>query len=197
MDKSKPRSILDAAREHKAGLTAAPSQPAQRPIGRPPQALGLGLKGTKNGPPPIAYEVVKASCGHGAPLPLFADNVDKYRAARRAKAQNRPCPACFEEATLRARREAKARKKATKNAGKAGKPWRAEAAGNLTRLPDGAEYVAKYDHGTKQWTGVLTVPGAEPVTATASGLFRLLAVLDRLHRGMPLDGLTDEGGTNE
>lgn len=186
----KPRSILDVAKAHRAN-PPAPSMPqsAQKPISRPPQAVKT-MKGTRNGPAPIGYELVEAKCGHAAPLALFPDAKDKYRKERRLKVQNKPCDACIAEAALAAMKTAKAARKAKREA--AGRePWRNEAAGYLGRLPDGARFDVQYSDELKQWTGVLTIPGAEPIRGAASGVYRLLAVLDRQWRGVPFDTPTD------
>jgi hypothetical protein len=58
------------------------------------------------------------------------------------------------------------------------KPKRDPDAG---RLPDGAEFTAKYDAKAKRWTGKLTI-GDAVFDSTASGVFRLMINLDASYR---------------
>jgi hypothetical protein len=56
----------------------------------------------------------------------------------------------------------------------------------LGRLPHGARFEVGYDAATATWFGTLAVPVPEAApavfTASASGVFKLLARLDRLYR---------------
>ena len=58
------------------------------------------------------------------------------------------------------------------------KPKRDPDAG---RLPDGAEFTAKYDAKAKRWTGKLKI-GDAVFDSTASGGFRLMINLDASYR---------------
>jgi hypothetical protein len=58
------------------------------------------------------------------------------------------------------------------------KPKRDPDAG---RLPDGAEFTAKYDAKAKRWTGKLTI-GDAVFDSSASGVFRLMINLDAAYR---------------
>jgi hypothetical protein len=58
------------------------------------------------------------------------------------------------------------------------KPKRDPDAG---RLPDGAEFTAKYDAKAKRWTGKLKI-GDAVFDSTASGVFRLMINLDASYR---------------
>jgi hypothetical protein len=49
------------------------------------------------------------------------------------------------------------------------------------RPPDGAEYVLTFDASMDAFTGRLTVPGSEPVTATAKGRRECYHHLDRAY----------------
>src|SRR5258708_35488429 len=117
--------------------TSAPrdSQPPRRTPGdRPPP------------PPVVAYEDVKASCGHMEKFGLFADRQDRFRNDRRKKVAERPCKACREQKQREEQEAAKARQ--------AQKQQRAEEAGKLPnnravarheRVPDGQKVEAGSD----------------------------------------------------
>jgi hypothetical protein len=49
------------------------------------------------------------------------------------------------------------------------------------RLPDGAEFAAKYDEAAKKWRGKLVIGGAV-FDGAESGIFRLLINLDAAYR---------------
>ena len=49
-------------------------------------------------------------------------------------------------------------------------------------MPDGSRFDVAWDEATGQWAGTLTVPGLASFTAAASGVFKLLQVLDGLYR---------------
>jgi hypothetical protein len=50
------------------------------------------------------------------------------------------------------------------------------------RLPDGSRFVVQYDSEHQLWTGSLFVPGADDITGSAPGVFRLLRQLDAAYR---------------
>ena len=50
------------------------------------------------------------------------------------------------------------------------------------RLPHGAIFHVEYDGTKQEWSGTLTIPGYEPFSGTASGLFRLERNLDGMFR---------------
>ncbi|HEX4607790.1 MAG TPA: hypothetical protein VH092_06250 [Urbifossiella sp.] len=50
------------------------------------------------------------------------------------------------------------------------------------RLPDGSAFTLCYLAGDRRWAGELTIPGAPPFKAEASGAFQLLHDLDDLYR---------------
>jgi hypothetical protein len=56
----------------------------------------------------------------------------------------------------------------------------------MGRLPDGSQFEVRYDATKEQWSGSLTIltPEGAPITFTGlgSGLFPLLASLDRQYR---------------
>jgi hypothetical protein len=53
-------------------------------------------------------------------------------------------------------------------------------------LPDGSRFDVAYDAVAQAWSGTLSVPAAGTFTASASGVFKLLAQLDAQYRaGLP------------
>jgi hypothetical protein len=80
------------------------------------------------------------------------------------------CPACFNKRRLEKRL-----------AKQAAQVQRREQESALGRLPDGAEYVKRYDAATQTWTATLTVNGVT-LTHTADGSFRVESELDRIWR---------------
>jgi len=99
--------------------------------------------------------VVKHSCGCEPPLAAVA---------------GAPCPACLS----RIRRERAARKHAKQQTMHSQKY-------QTPRLPDGAVFTVAYDAASETWKGSLVVEG-QTLTASASGVFRLLTQLDRQYR---------------
>jgi hypothetical protein len=128
---------------------------------------------------------VTAACGHIERFGLFEDKKDKYRDARRQKVAGRVCKTCREQ---RQRAEQEAAQKRRAERGEVppvpGRTGRAKVA--LGRLPHGARFEVGYDAASETWSGTLTVavPETAPAifTASASGVFKLLARLDRLYR---------------
>ena len=131
--------------------------PTRKPGDRPP-------------PPIVAYEDVKASCGHIEKFGLFADHLDRwFRNDRRRKVTNRPCKVC-REAKYRQEQEAEPQQ-----------PRRQVASAKHERLPDGAKFEAVYNAQLAQWAGSLTVEG-ETFTARAPALDTLTDKLDRRYQ---------------
>jgi hypothetical protein len=137
----------------------------------------------------VRYEDVTAACGHAVPFGLCEDRLDKYRAARRQKVTERPCPAC-REISQREEQEAAARRRAERGAARSA-PRRVRQA-PPGRLPDGSCFEVRYDASDESWSGTLTV-GPARFTATAGGVFRLLTLLDRQYRAtLPKEGPSPE-----
>jgi hypothetical protein len=128
---------------------------------------------------------VTAACGHTERFGLFEDRKDKYRDARRQKVAARVCKACRAQ-RQRAEQEAAQRRRAERGdvPPVEGRKGRVKVA--LGRLPHGARFAVGYDAASETWSGQLTVPVPEAApaifTASASGVFKLLARLDQLYR---------------
>jgi hypothetical protein len=190
----KKRSLRDAVREHqqKAGQkqVAAPAAAPAEPL---PQEKPAGSK-----PPPPAFdrfEDVPAACGHSVPFGLYPDKKDKFREQRRKKITDRPCAECRQKA----HQERTAKEKAEGQGRRKNKPakvegWKREASRNLGRLPHGSRFAnLVYDAEKQEWSGTLEIPTVAETdgngklktvsfSAVASGVFRLLSVLDRQYR---------------
>jgi hypothetical protein len=134
------------------------------------------------------FEDVVVRCGHVEKFGLLPDGKDRFREGRRQKAIGRDCKACRErkqreqEEAARLRRIEKEKRKllaAQQPPGRAPRPQGG-------RLPDGSQFEVRYDAAKEQWSGSLTVPaaGGTPAifTGSGSGLFPLLASLDRQYR---------------
>jgi hypothetical protein len=156
----------------------ADKQPPRKPGQKPPP------------PPIVAYEDVRASCGHMEKFGLFADRLDRFRADRRKKVTDRPCKACREEKQRREQEAAKVRQEEKQQ--RAARSAKKHAAGKQDRLPDGAKFEVVYDAGKTQWTGTLTVSG-KVFSGSAGALFTLLNRLDRHFRQTLAQPATDEG----
>ena len=135
-----------------------------------------------SGPAP-RFEQVRAKCGHPVPMELYADGRDKFRDARRGHIAERDCPECRQ----------KAHEERTRSAMEAARLRRREKAQELARakdrLPHGSRFTdLAWDAEKGVWTGTLTIPGSQPAseaasfTASATGVFRLLRILDDLYR---------------
>src|SRR5215472_1964630 len=131
-----------------------PGAPRQRSDGRPL-------------PPFVRYEDVTAACGHAVQFGLCEDRLDKYRAARRQKVTDRPCPACREQ-RQREEQEAAARRRAGQGAARPAQGRKRPAQAPPGRLPDGSCFEVRYDVAAESWSGTLTV-GPARFTATAGG----------------------------
>jgi hypothetical protein len=130
-------------------------------------------------PPVMGVEPVTVKCGHTVPFELFDLKKDKFRDNRRKKLTDRDCPACrvkAQEARQAAEQEAARQRRQDKPMGK--RP----AANPSSRLPDGSRFDVAWDSAKGQWAGSLAVPGLAPLTASASGVFKLLQILDRQYR---------------
>lgn len=139
-------------------------------------------------PTPARIEKVKAVCGHMVDFPVFDDRKDqRFREQRRAKATSRPCAACrqqrYQERLVQEEqaRQEKARKAAERAAlPPAQRPAKkARASG---RLPNGATFHVSFDAAKGEWSGTLTVPDKGEVKSAATGVFRLLEMLDEQYR---------------
>ena len=131
---------------------------------------------------------VVARCGHAEKFGLLPEGKDRFREDRRKKAMSRDCKACRERKQQEELQAAELRR-AEKEQRRAGDDQRAEGkprGQQSGRLPDGSRFEVTYDASKEQWAGSLTVPtpGGEPATfaGSGSGLFPLLAELDRLYR---------------
>jgi hypothetical protein len=149
----------------------SPSAAAPRPAAGPIQKVK---------PPVVGVEQVTVRCGHVVPFELFDLKKDKFRDARRKKLTDRDCSACrikAQEARQAADQEA-ARQRRPDNKPKKERP----SANPSGRLPDGSRFDVVYDAPKGQWAGTLTVPGLAPLAAAASGVFKLLRILDHMYR---------------
>jgi hypothetical protein len=129
--------------------------------------LGLN-KPAKPATPP--QEAVPAKPGKLAAVEVPGRQVITYLCGHRtgaANVRNQPCPACARKgrAAARARRE---------EAGRGRGP---------DRLPDGSAFLLVYDDSAVAWSGTLTV-GALCFEAKASGVAKLLGMLDAMYRDM-------------
>jgi hypothetical protein len=168
MSDEKRPSLRGAARH---GAEAKP-QSAQTPPQRPK-------------PPVVGVEQVVVRCGHTVPFELFDLKQDKYRNARRKKLTDAACRDCrlkVHEERTHAEMEA-ARKRRSERPKKERAP-----SGPENRLPDGARFDVAFDAAKGEWSGTLAVPGLAPLTASASGVFELLSVLDGMYRASPARG---------
>jgi hypothetical protein len=134
------------------------------------------------------FEDVVVRCGHIEKFGLLPDGKDKFREGRRQKAIGRDCKACREK-RQREEEEAAQLRRAEKEKRKllaAQQPPERSPRPRGGRLPDGSRFEVRYDAAKEQWSGSLTVPGAEGAPATftgsGSGLFPLLASLDKQYR---------------
>jgi hypothetical protein len=121
-------------------------------IQRMRQKNGLSIKPAQ----PAAKPVITHVCEHVSPVARFANGF---------------CPDClagFRKARAEKRRERPAPVKPTGH--------------ESQRLPHNAVFRVSYDAATETWSGYLAVPGREAVQAQASGVFRLLSVLDQMYR---------------
>jgi len=124
-------------------------------------------------PPIVAYEDVKAACGHIEKFGLFADKQDKFRDARRDKVRKRPCKACRAQKQKEQEEAAKVRRSRKKQ--------NMVAYPNNGRLPDGAKFDLSYDATVSLWRGTLAVLGTT-FTDTGATERRLCSRLDRQYR---------------
>jgi hypothetical protein len=183
---TKKRSILDAVREKKNQpvtaqqfanigdtVTTAAEPKAKKPFVKPPA------------PPFVSTIKIKASCGHEIDFGLWEDKKDKYRDARRKKAESKACPQCRAAAAIQhnaaqaAKADAANPKRKHKNVNPRYLP---------TRLPIGSTFHATYVED-KKWKGTLTVPvkgvaGTDAVVLEAfeTSVFRLMSYLDDKYR---------------
>jgi hypothetical protein len=148
-------------------------------------------------PPVVSTEQVLCSCGHAAAFELFADKVDKFRAGRRKKLTDRPCPACRQKAHLErmANDQAAIAERAKLRPPQPSRPGKNRLP--IGRLPDGAAFAVAYDGKAERWRGTLTIPaadgrGAQTFTSEASAVFRLLTKLDEQYRQQAAVGLASD-----
>jgi len=127
----------------------------------------------------VGVEQVTVRCGHTVPFELFADNKDKFRRDRRKKLTARDCSAC----RIKAQEVRQAADQEAARQRRLDKPKKELPCGPPTgRLPHGSRFDVAWDEAKGQWSGMLFVPGLAPLTATASGVFKLLQILDRMYR---------------
>ena len=197
MTPEKRPSLREAAQRGMAAKAAAQQAAAQAPPGapqppvaaKPPAAKPPAQFHRKDTPPPpiVAYEDVIAACGHPAKFGLFENRLDRFRKDRRKKVTDRPCKECREkrrieeEAALAKRKAEKELRKQQMELEQAKQPGGPKAA-NGGRLPDASAFAVRFDATKNEWSGTLTIPGVEPFSGSASGLFRLLEKLDRHYR---------------
>jgi hypothetical protein len=94
-----------------------------------------------------------------------------------ASIQGSNCPAC-----VAVSKKAKAARRAESR--KAKNPEKAHGSRVHTeeRLPDNAAFVVRYEAATRTWAGTLTIPGFPIFDGAATGVFKLLVMLDRQYR---------------
>jgi hypothetical protein len=167
MNDQKRPSLREAARNGAEGKQQAD---APRPAACPFQKVK---------PPVVGIEQVTVKCGHAVPFELFDLKKDKFRNDRRKKLTDRDCPACRIKA--QEARQAADQEDARKR--RLDKPKKERPPANPSgRLPDGSRFDVAWDEAKGQWSGTLAVPGLAPLTASASGVFKLLQILDRMYR---------------
>jgi hypothetical protein len=139
----------------------------------------VGVHFQKVKPPVVGIEQVTVKCGHAVPFELFDLKKDKFRNDRRKKLTDRDCPACRVKA--QEARQAAEQEEARKR--RLDKPKKERPPANPSgRLPDGSRFDVAWDEAKGQWAGTLAVPGLAPLAASASGVFKLLQILDRMYR---------------
>ena len=181
MDLSKPPRSSKEFRE-RFGLKPKPAEeapvpqpaPAQAPPAAEPESDKPAPK-RKQLPPVIGEETVKCACGHEALFPLYPEKQDGFRKERRRKFKSKPCPAC--------RTAARAEQEAARIGPKPPRrpKWRREADQHVPRLPHGATFHVSYDAEKQLWSGTLSI-GELALAGETSGVFQLLALLDRKYR---------------
>jgi hypothetical protein len=132
-------------------------RPQPKPVTQPKPAGTPASKPAARGPAVEADPryVVTYDCGHKIGTRYL---------------QNTKCPHCRKEQNRRRRVEVGARNRGVE-------PRERKA----SRLPDGAEFHVVFDAAAEQWIGTLAV-GDAIVEGEASGVFKLLELLDRLYR---------------
>jgi hypothetical protein len=126
-------------------------------------------------------------------MELYPDGRDKFRDSRRKHIAERDCPDCRRKAheeRTRAEMEAARLRRQALPPGLAAGRRRGGPGVPADRLPDGSRFDVAYDAAAERWSGTLTVPavaGGEPAafSAWASGVFRLLRILDDMYRNAP------------
>jgi hypothetical protein len=130
-------------------------------------------------------EQVRASCGHMTDFKIFDDRKDqRFREQRRAKTVGRPCSSCRQKANeerIAQADRAKQEKARRSEEAKAQKPLTEEKPQGGRRLPHGSNFNLTYDATKMEWSGSLTVPDKGTFTAVASGMNRILKLLDDLY----------------
>ena len=138
-------------------------------------------------PPVVAYEDVTVACGHVERFGLFEDKKDKFRADRRKKLIGRVCKACRAQREREEQEAAEQRRaeRAKNTAAQERKRPKMQKRQQVSRLPDQSGFEVRYHAATETWSGTLTVPVdgvPNTFTASASGVFTLLSMLDTLYR---------------
>ncbi len=169
MSDEKRPSLREAARN---GVQHKQQPEAPRPAGAP-------FKKVK--PPVVGVEQVTVKCGHTVPFELFDLKKDKFRNDRRKKLTDRDCGRSPPHLKAQEARQAAEQEEARKR--RLDKPKKERPPANPSgRLPDGSRFDVAWDEAKGQWAGTLAVPGLAPLTASASGVFKLLRILDGMYR---------------
>jgi len=162
--------LADEIRQRGAAAKASPPKAASQP------AKPAAAPAAKSTPPTVGYEPVGCTCGHVDQLPLYADNNDKHREARRKKLAEKACSNCRQKANSEREREISERKAARKKI-----PQQVSQKRPPGRLPHASTFHVVYDAGSEKWAGTLIVDG-QTFEATASAVFKLLTKLDDAYR---------------
>ena len=164
--------------EKRPGLREAARNGVERPQeAETPRPAGGSFQKVK--PPVVGVEQVTVKCGHAVPFELFDLKKDRFRNDRRKKLTDRDCSACrikTQEARQAADQEAARQRRLDK-------PKKERPPANPSgRLPNGSRFDDTWDEAKGQWSGSVAVPGLAPLTAAASGVFKLLQILDGMYR---------------
>jgi hypothetical protein len=123
-------------------------------------------------PPKKAEKPVKVEC---APSIILTQRCGHKIGA--AYIQGANCPAC-----AAASKKAKAARRAESRKAKNPETARGSRVHVEERLPDNAVFTVRYEAATRTWAGTLTIPGCPIFDGAATGVFKLLILLDRQYR---------------
>ena len=168
----KPAKIIPIPRQ------SLPDAPGSTPA---PKADSKPKKPKKEAP--VAFEEVKASCGHPVKI-KFTGEEDPKTVSRRKHYTSLPCEACAApfRAANKAKREAIAK-------------CFVDARKSTQRLPDGAHFDLKFHAPTKTWSGTLSFPDGRVFHGQMSAVFRLLQGLDLQYREDEAKRVKDDQAT--